>query len=143
MHTCELQASVRAWCHRQENTYSFLHDRVQEAAYSLIPERSRTRMHLRLGRLLASGLSSEAVADRIFEVVSQLNRGIALIIDEHEREHIAELNLFAGKRAQESTAYASALTYLTTGAVLLRRIAGNADMSSPSRWNCAGLNASS
>ena len=104
---------------RQEDAYTFLHDRVQEAAYSLIPPDSRTGMHLRIGRLLASGLPSEAIADRIFEVVNQLNHGIALITDEDEREHLAELNLIAGKRAKESAAYASALTYLIPGADLL------------------------
>ena len=104
---------------RQENAYTFLHDRVQEAAYSLIPPDSRTGMHLRIGRLLASGLPSESITDRIFEIVNQLNRGIALIADEDEREHLAELNLIAGKRAKESAAYASALTYLIPGADLL------------------------
>ncbi len=104
---------------RQEDAYTFLHDRVQEAAYSLIPSDSRAGMHLRIGRLLASGLPSEAIADRIFEIVNQLNRGIALIADEDEREHLAELNLLAGKHAKESAAYASALTYLSVGADLL------------------------
>jgi predicted ATPase len=57
--------------------------------------------------------------EAIFEIVNQLNRGIALITSRDEREHLAELNLIAGKRAKASTAYASALTYLTTGLGLL------------------------
>jgi len=105
--------------YRQDDAYAFLHDRVQEAAYSLIPQASQAGMHLRLGRLLASGLPPEAIADRIFEVVSQLNRGVAFIADEPERENLAELNLLAGRRAKESTAYASAMTYFMTGADLL------------------------
>ena len=103
----------------QENTYVFLHDRVQEAAYSLIPETARAGMHLSTGRLLASRLAPEAIAERIFEIVNQLNCGIALIADKDEREQLAEFNLLAGKRAKGSTAYASALTYLVTGADLL------------------------
>ena len=104
---------------RQEDTYTFLHDRVQEAAYSLILETTRAETHLRLGRLLASGLPSEAITDRIFEVVSQLNRGSGLVELQDEREWIAELNLLAGKRAKIGTAYTSALTYLAAGAALL------------------------
>ena len=57
--------------------------------------------------------------EAIFEIVNQLNRGAALITAREEREQLAELNLIAGKRAKASTAYASALTYLTAGAALL------------------------
>jgi PAS domain S-box-containing protein len=104
---------------RQENSYTFLHDRVQEAAYSLIPADLRPGVHLRIGRLLVSGLSSEAIADRIFEVVSQLNRGSGLVESEKERERIAELNLLAGQHAKTATAYTSALAYLAAAAALL------------------------
>jgi PAS domain S-box-containing protein len=103
----------------QEDTLTFLHDRVQEAAYSLIPATARAGMHLRLGRLLAAGLPAEAFADRIFEVVSQLNRGSDLVESPAERERIAELDLRAGRRAKAATAYASALAYLAAGMALL------------------------
>ncbi len=62
----------------------------------------------------------------VFEIVSQLNRGAALITAAEEREQLAELNLIAGRRAKASTAYASALTYLTAGAALLPEDAGSA-----------------
>ncbi len=103
----------------QEGSYRFIHDRVQEAAYSLIPEQSRAETHLRIGRLLVAHTPPEEREDAIFEIVNQLNRGVALITSRDEREQLAELNLIAGKRAKESTAYASALTYLTTGVGLL------------------------
>ncbi len=104
---------------RQDETYTFLHDRVQEATYLLIPETSRAGMHLTIGRVLVSDLPPDAVADRIFEVVNQLNRGSSLVESRQEREQIAELNLLAGKRAKVSTAYASALTYLVAGEAML------------------------
>jgi len=102
-----------------EGAYRFLHDRVQEAAYSLIPEHLRAEAHLRIGRLLAQHTPPEKREELIFEIVNQLNRGAALITSQDEREQLAELNLIAGKRAKASTAYASALNYLIAGAALL------------------------
>ncbi|HEX4173080.1 MAG TPA: AAA family ATPase [Acetobacteraceae bacterium] len=100
-------------------TCRFAHDRIQEAAYSLVPEASREAAHLRIGRLLLAHTQPEQREEAIFEIVSQLNRGAALISEPEEREQLAQLNLLAGKRAKGSMAYASALTYLTTGAALL------------------------
>ena len=102
-----------------EGSYKFIHDRVQEAAYSLIPERLRAEAHLRIGRLLAAHTPAEKREEAIFEIVNQLNRGAALITSRDEREQLAEFNLLAGQRAKASTAYASALTYLVAGAALL------------------------
>jgi PAS domain S-box-containing protein len=104
---------------RLEGSYKFVHDRVQEAAYSLTPETLRAEVHLRIGRLLAAQTPSEKREGAIFEIVNQMNRGAALITSRDEREQLAELNLIAGKRAKASTAYASALTYLDLGATLL------------------------
>src|SRR5437870_1518373 len=104
---------------RREARYRFAHDRVQEAAYSLIPEPMRPEMHLRIGRLLVARTPPEKRDEVIFEIVNQLNRGGALIQSQDEREQLAELNLIAGKRAEQSTAYDSALTYLAAGRALL------------------------
>jgi PAS domain S-box-containing protein len=104
---------------RRESGYRFIHDRVQEAAYSLIPEERRAPAHLRIGRLLAAHTPPEKREEAIFEIVNQLNRGAALITARDEREQLAELNLSAGKRAKASTAYASALSYLVAGAASL------------------------
>ncbi len=103
---------------RTEHYDRFVHDRVQEAAYSLIPEESRAEAHLRIGRLLVAHTPPESRDERIFEILNQLNRGAALITSRGEREQLAELNLIAGKRAKASTAYESALNYLSTGSAL-------------------------
>ena len=102
-----------------EGVYRFIHDRIQEAAYSLIPGELRAEAHLRIGRLLAAHTPAEKRERAIFEIVNQLNRGAVLITTPEEREQLAELNLIAGKRAKVSTAYASALTHFITGAALL------------------------
>jgi PAS domain S-box-containing protein len=104
---------------RQEGAYKFIHDRIHEAAYSLISEHSRAESHLRIGRLLWEHFTPEKREEAVFEIVNQLNRGAALITSPDERERLAELNLIAGKRARASTAYVSALNYLAAGAELL------------------------
>jgi PAS domain S-box-containing protein len=104
---------------RLEGSYKFIHDRVQEAAYSLIPELLRAEIHLRIGRLLVAQTPAGQLEEAIFEIVNQFNRGVALITEQEERDRLAELNLLAGKRAKASTAYASALTYLNASAALL------------------------
>ena len=104
---------------RTEDSYKFLHDRVQEAAYSLIPEELRAETHLRIGRLFATHTPPQEREERTFEIVNQLNRGAVLITSREEREYAAELNLIAAKRAKASTAYASALNYLIAGSAML------------------------
>ena len=104
---------------RRESAYEFAHDRVQEAAYSSIPEQLRAEAHLRIGRLLRAHIPLDKREETIFEIAGQFNRGAALIASLDEREQVAELNLAAGKRAKASAAYASALTYLAAGTALL------------------------
>lgn len=104
---------------RVAGAYRFVHDRVQEAAYGLIPEQLRGEAHLRIGRLLAARTSPEKRDEATFEIVNQLNRGLDLITSVDEREQAAELNLAAGWRANASTAYVSALSYFITGRGLL------------------------
>jgi predicted ATPase/signal transduction histidine kinase len=100
---------------RTDKGYGFLHDRVHEAAYALIPEGKRAAAHLRIGRLMASRVVPTDTEEEIFDIVNQLNRGTTLIESTEERERIAEFNLVAGRRAKAATAYASALTYLMAG----------------------------
>ena len=104
---------------RLEDSYRFLHDRVQEAAYSLIPKELRAQTHLRIGRLLAEHTAPARRDEVIFEIVNQLNRGLHLVTSAEEREWVAGLDLIAAQRAKVSTAYASALKYLKAGHSLL------------------------
>jgi predicted ATPase len=92
---------------RSEDSYRFLHDRVQEAAYSMIPKELRPAAHLRIGTLLAEHTPATKREETIFEIVNQLNRGSHLLTSVEERERVAGLNLIAGRRAKVSTAYAS------------------------------------
>ncbi len=104
---------------RSDDSYAFAHDRIKQAAYSLIPEGERAALHLRIGRLLLARTPPGELEEKTFETVNQLDRGAALMTSREERERVAELNLVAGKRAKASTAYASALHYLAAGGALL------------------------
>lgn len=99
--------------------YQFLHDKVQHAAYSLLPEGESRRNHLRIGRLILEGVKASELDEVIFPVVNHLNIAAPLISDPAERVHLASLDLIAGRRAKLSIAYEAAVSYLRQGTSLL------------------------
>ncbi len=101
-------------------SYKFLHDRVQQAAYSLIPSHQKQATHLKIGQLLRQNLSQIELEEKLFDIVGHLNLGIELITLPLELEALAQLNLKAGGKARNSTAYAAAWVYLQTGIELLQ-----------------------
>ncbi|MEC4812855.1 MAG: ATP-binding sensor histidine kinase [Scytonema sp. PMC 1069.18] len=100
-------------------TYKFLHDRVQQAAYSLIANDRKQATHLQIGQLLLHNSSISTQQERLFQIVNHLNVGIALIMQPQERENLAELNLSAGRKAKTAIAHSAAIDYLATGIKLL------------------------
>ncbi|MEH2328440.1 ATP-binding sensor histidine kinase [Nostoc sp.] len=101
-------------------TYRFLHDRVQQAAYSLIPENQKQITHLNIGRLLQQATSASEQDKQIFAIANHLNKGISLIEDETEQHELVQLNLMVGQKAKGATAYGAALNYFNTGISLLK-----------------------
>jgi predicted ATPase/signal transduction histidine kinase/CheY-like chemotaxis protein len=101
------------------DTYAFVHDRIQEAAYAIIPASQRPLVHLRIGRVLAGFELQAGESEAIFEIVGHFNRAIALIDSREEQEQVAEYNLAAAIRAKRGVAYASALSYLAAARALM------------------------
>ncbi|HVK55202.1 MAG TPA: EAL domain-containing protein [Burkholderiales bacterium] len=97
----------------------FLHDRIQQAAYSLISPNERSATHLRIGRMLHAALSEDKTDSHLFDIANQFNLGPDQLADPKEKEQVAALNLRAGKKAKASAAYASACVYLAAGMALL------------------------
>ncbi|EYF07474.1 AAA family ATPase [Chondromyces apiculatus] len=100
-------------------SYGFLHDRVQQAAYLLIPEAQRGEVHLRIARSLRARTPSEHLGDKVFSIVNQYNLGVSGITTVEERRTVAELGLLAGKKAKSSAAYTVAAGYLAASIALV------------------------
>lgn len=94
--------------------YKFLHDKVQEAAYQLIPEYEKKSIHLQIGRLLV-----QKNQENTFDILNHYNKSLELIEDSHEKEEIALLNFTAAKKARASNAYQASMDYLQTAKILL------------------------
>jgi predicted ATPase/transcriptional regulator with GAF, ATPase, and Fis domain len=114
-----LEAARTGLILRLEGSYAFLHDRIQEAAYALIPEGDRAGAHLGIGRVLLATVPEDQLAEHLFDVANQLNRGAGQLADRNEKAEVAAINLRAGRRARASTAYTSAREYFSAGMALL------------------------
>lgn len=101
--------------------YKFVHDRIQQAAYSLISVKERQAVHWQVGQVLLRTIEQQMQESKIFEIVNQLNLGIELINHQSKRDELADLNLRAGKKAKDTTAYEPAFRYLKVGIGLLRK----------------------
>ncbi|MBD2004630.1 MULTISPECIES: hybrid sensor histidine kinase/response regulator [Cyanophyceae] len=99
--------------------YKFLHDRVQQAAYSLIPDEQKKQTHLKIGQLLLKNTTAAERKENIFALVNQLNYGTGLLTTETKKYELAQLNLIAGQKAKAATAHDSAVKYLQVGLQLL------------------------
>jgi predicted ATPase/signal transduction histidine kinase/CheY-like chemotaxis protein/tRNA A-37 threonylcarbamoyl transferase component Bud32 len=97
----------------------FKHDRIQQAAYALIADDQKDKVHLGIGRLLIKSRSAQDQGSHLMDIVRHLNYGKHLIQDPVERIALARMNLAAGEKAKASTAYRPAFEHFHIGASLL------------------------
>ncbi|WP_282935407.1 AAA family ATPase [Paenibacillus sp. RC67] len=99
--------------------YSFLHDRVHQAVYSLVPKEQKKELHYHIGQMMLQALTSEELDEQVFEVTNQLNLGKQSLPSIQDKEKVAHLNITASRKAKSNTAYETALKYVTHGVQLL------------------------
>ena len=110
--------------HNQDelNTYyCFVHDKIQQAAYSLLTVNQKRLFHLQIGRVMLNYTYRNKLEENLFEIVNQFNSGIELVTHQNEIDELAKLNLLAGKKAKASTAYESACQYLEKAQEILSK----------------------
>jgi PAS domain S-box-containing protein len=100
-------------------SYKFLHDRVQQAAYALIPEDQKKEVHLKIGQLLWQSTPPDHLEEKIFDIINHLNIGAELFTLQDDKYELAKLNLIAANKAKLSNAFESALNYAIAGKNLL------------------------
>ncbi|MDY6904320.1 MAG: diguanylate cyclase [Thermodesulfobacteriota bacterium] len=99
--------------------YAFNHDRIQEAAYSLVPDVEKSGLHYQIGKLALDAATESELQNSLFYIVNQLNLGGDIIKDTAEQEKLAMLNLEAARKAKASAAYEPALAFSRMGISLL------------------------
>lgn len=99
--------------------YSFLHDRVHQAVYSLVSKEQRKEIHYHIGQRMLESLTQEELDEQLFEVANQLNHGKQFLSSLQEKEKLVHFNILASRKAKSNTAYETALKYVTHGVQLL------------------------
>lgn len=115
-----LDDNYRLFLHHDGHStrYRFAHDRIQQAAYSLIAPKERIQLHLCIGQQLQQKLSEDEINQRIFEITNHYNQAQSLL-NRSELQALSELNLKAGSHAYESAAFSTAQEYYQQGLALL------------------------
>jgi PAS domain S-box-containing protein len=119
MHTALWEAVHAGLVFREDSAHKFLHDRIQQAAYSLIPDEQRADVHLRIGRVLLASMTADELAEDLFDVANQFNRGATRLVERDEKAQVAAIELRAGRKAKAAAAFESACVYLASGMALL------------------------
>jgi predicted ATPase/signal transduction histidine kinase/CheY-like chemotaxis protein len=105
----------------QDMDYRFQHDRILDAAYKLVPAKEKKNLHHKIGSYFLKTTSNDELQSKIFFIITHLNHGIDIVSSQKEKDEIANLNLLAGKKAKESTAFSTAAEHFKIGTELLAK----------------------
>ncbi|KAL3780452.1 hypothetical protein ACHAW5_004578 [Stephanodiscus triporus] len=99
------------------SSFSFVHDKIQQAAKEMMLEQERLQLHMQLGLAICSyTLDNEQNDDLFFMSVNQINcGGKGVLSDPSQTTTIAALNLKAGKLAITYSDYNAALKLFEHG----------------------------
>ncbi len=116
------EAIDKGFIYFEDPMYAFCHDRIHEAARSLLSENEKIHLHFGIGNLiLKKYMGRHELEHKLLFIVNHLNYAADLIENPMERIRLAELNLMAGKKAKNSAAYQSAFGYFKIGMDLLNQ----------------------
>ena len=118
-------ATIDVLGYKINTKYRFSHDRIQQAAYALIPEAEKEDIHWQLGQHLYANFKDEALEAKLFTIVNHLNLGQTQIKNEEERFNLIQLNIAAGHKAASSAAYHPAFAYYETGIKLITAVSSH------------------
>jgi predicted ATPase/signal transduction histidine kinase len=98
-----------------ENTtaYSFIHDRLHQAVYSLVDEASKKTIHFDISQYLLENKKGKTLEDNIFEVANHLKIGIEKLIDDREKNMAIQTFTLAAKKAKLVTSYVLSFEYIS------------------------------
>ncbi|MDY6991638.1 MAG: ATP-binding sensor histidine kinase [Pseudomonadota bacterium] len=102
-----------------QGSYTFVHERIRQAAYNLLSPPQQHQLHFQLGQHLRDTTTPEQLRERLFDIVDHLNLSQTHMAKPAERHDLARLNLAAGKKAKNASAYEKALNYFQIGVALL------------------------
>ncbi len=102
--------------------FEFQHDRIQQAALTMLDEQQIRNISQQMGWLLlekAEKAGQEAVQESLFTIVDHLDTGGVQIADPAAAIKVAQLNLLASRQARLVAAFEAASHYLSVGMQLL------------------------
>lgn len=96
-------------------SYLFSHDRIQQAAYSLISDAEKEQIHLSIAEYLVYRSQEEKTDKYVFDIANHYNAGtvssgkMTAIVD---KQKIVRFNFMAAKAAKQAGAFEQALGYI-------------------------------
>lgn len=103
---------------REDECY-FIHDKVQEAAYSLLTDPEKEEIHYQIAKALVSITNKNTINDHIYVIVHHFHKSRSLIKTEREKYEVIQLNLVAASKAKDEVAYETSLQYCNSALDLL------------------------
>ncbi len=99
--------------------YRFTHDRIFEAAQALLSDAERERIHFAIGTHLLHREDGFSSSEDVFAITKHLDPCLHLLENADDRRHLANLNLVAGRKSIEASAYPAAERYFRAGLSLV------------------------